>query len=109
MAEIRLPKAVTNYSTASRKVVIPMEMVIEDFQQFLAFNTPPQPSCERMPNIMPISTGILSTVSIPEWGEITDIKGNRRFSKDYKKRAKNDFDILQTRKFIHLNGLPFRL
>jgi len=74
MAETRSQKAVVNYDIRRHKLVLPIELVIEDFQQFLTLYTPPWKT--SMPYILPITTGSLPPVSHPEWGEIIDAKGS---------------------------------
>ena len=80
MAETRSQKAVVKYDIRSHKFVLPIEFVIEDFQQFLAINKPSMPvqgySSEKLPDVMPITTDTFLTVSHPEWGEIMDAKGS---------------------------------
>ena len=77
MAETRFQKAVANYELRSHKLVLPVELVIEDFQQFLTFNKPSTSiSYEKLPDVMPITTDSLPAVSHPEWGEINDAKAS---------------------------------
>ena len=75
MAETRSQKAVVNYDIRRHKLVLPIELVIEDFQQFLTLYTPPSKTSTPF-YILPITTGSLPPVSHPEWGEIIDAKGS---------------------------------
>ena len=76
MAETRFQKAVANYDSLNHKLVLPIELVIDDFQQFLAFNKPQGIASRDLPDVMPITTDSLPAISHPDWGEIINAKGS---------------------------------